>query len=194
MPPRSSIIADVPNVPAGSQGVTLQLPDPENLARVAGTVVDRRGNPVTKLEVHVSSEVVRLEWNGSSRGQAVPGASVFTDDEGRFKLAGITPEYCVLSLSGENILPRRYPLDSTMDLANLRITVGRRLRFQVELTDAGLADGLEARNSDGDAIALYRMNWQEQIRLARFPITDGRTEVLAVSDSIATFILFKGDR
>ncbi|MEQ1895587.1 MAG: carboxypeptidase-like regulatory domain-containing protein, partial [Planctomycetota bacterium] len=151
MDPHSLLRCEEAGVAAGSTDVRLVLDRSQLFARLAGVVVDGRGEPVAGLEVFAMCDALVSRLDGEIVGtQHEVAAGVVTDAEGRFELVNVPRTLAYLRLQGAETIPLEWGRGLAGGLAQLageepervRITVERRCHFRVELADPGLADEL----------------------------------------------------
>jgi hypothetical protein len=169
-------------------------------------VVTRSGAPVADVTVAPMCDGFKLRYQSevvSTSHSSVEG--VRTGPDGRFELASVPRDLVYLRVDGEDTLPVEYGRHvegglaalsgvAAGQLANLEIVVPVRMRLRVELSNPTEADGVEVLDAAGQRIVINVIAARGRREDERMPVTAGRTEVLTVTDSAATLVLFKGER
>jgi hypothetical protein len=113
-----------------------------------------------------------------------------------------------LRVEGEEILPLEYGRDTAdapgaeegssnripgKELEKLVIVVDRRCHLQVELADAGMADGLWVLDGEGRKLEINVYFGTGRRTTERSDIEEGKSHTMAVSDAAKTLVLLKGE-
>lgn len=198
-------MVDAGPFPAGSDGVEIRFA--VELRTVAGRLVGLDGTGVADVAVHANSVPIRmrLQWpDGRAQHNAEPthdGPVQRTDAEGRFRFAGLGARELFLTVRGEGVLVQHFGLDEggleaagLGPLDGLRIEVARRVEVRVELGDASAADAFTMLDARGETLPISSYAGGGQSVAASWPVRDGRTPVLAVSEAAQTVVLWRAGR
>jgi protocatechuate 3,4-dioxygenase beta subunit len=198
------LIAETEAVPAGSLGVEIELDTARLYPRVAGQIVGRDGKPVAHARVAPMCDAFRVRHMGQTVSTSHGGLDgTTTDAEGLFVLQNVPKSLVYLRIDGEDLVPLEYgrfaadgsraagelPRDT---IENLRITVGRRCHFQVELADPSFADEIAVLDDAGEALELSVFAGTGRSEGLRLPLRGGRSEVIACPDNGVMVVLRKG--
>ena len=124
-------------VPAGSEGVRVEIPADALLEELVGRVVDRRGIGVAgaRITVHLT-----LNRQGSS-SLSTRGSSAVTDAEGEFRLARVPRRGVSLGVSGSEVMPAEIGVEELERRIEAEeepvLEVARRRHFRVTILGAG---------------------------------------------------------
>lgn len=151
-------IATVEDVPAGSRGLEITLPDLDEGMTVAGRCVDPDGNGVGGVGVWVKIVIHRREIPSDPQApgeDSVAGLRTTTGEDGSFEIHGIPKGLTGLVMESDGIMPGGWPIDDTDDLRELEVTVDPRFRLTVEV-GAGLesADGFMVFDGEDEPLML----------------------------------------
>lgn len=188
--------------PLGTQDARLELPRDAVLSRVTGVVVGSDGEPIEGVEVRVriwpyevTYEDARADFVTST---PVAGPHTRTDADGRFTFhrVGATAE---LRVEGDGIVPLtigsfRNRLADALDgdPERARIVVARRHHLRVELQDEHAADRFRVVD-DGAFTAIHRFSGPIIGTTSHGQIEDGRSEVVAVAETVDTVVLLRDE-
>jgi len=177
-------------IEAGTEDALVTLPA-EPTGPVAGTLVTRDGQPAAGVVVAACVTVFAIE--GGSAAAGLPVAAE-TDAEGRFRIERMPRLGVQLTCKGSGYINRDFALDDTSSPENLRIVMLRRCHVKVELADPAWATGsirfLDANNA---VLPLVEQRARTIIMREEFDLHDGKTEVLAVSESAVLLVVTSGD-
>lgn len=181
---------------AGSDGVRLVLPT-RDVRTVAGRVVTRSGKPLADVRVAVARTAMEVTYAGkygttrSSRG--MPGTSTVTGEDGRFELDGVPPAGVFVTFVGDSILPDYRELAAGVDASALEVVVDVRCHFQVELDEPfARADRLAILDAGGEPMELSILRGDDEESGPTMPLSQGRSVVIAVGETAATLVLYRG--
>jgi protocatechuate 3,4-dioxygenase beta subunit len=191
---------ELAHVAAGAREVELVFPGGALLPKLAGRVVDGRGEPVPNLSVFPMCDAKEIRLEGqviATHHEVTRGTS--TNAEGWFELERVPKHAVYLRLQGADTLPLEWGRGLAGGLETLCgekreelvITVERRCHFQVELALAGEADELGLLDADGETLVISEFFGNGRNDTERHPIVDGRSRMLAASDKAATLVLYR---
>jgi len=209
MDPRTLLHEDVKAVAAGTTGLEIRLPTDELVPRVAGKVVGHDGTPLAGVKVFPMCDAFRMRIKGQVRSTShadLDGTT--TDAAGRFELTNLPKSFVYLRIEGEEILPLEYGRDThdlpgaaegssnripDKDLEQLVIAVDRRCHLQVELADPSSADALCVLDEQGRKLDINVYVGSGRRTSDSSPITEGKSNTMAVTDAARTLVLMKGE-
>lgn len=192
---------------AGAREIELRFPRGALHPRVAGRIVSHRGAPVAGARIFPMCDAFRTRVQGRIVGTshtALEGTR--SDADGRFELANVPKELVYVRIEGDDILPLeycragegddRFVSDETSRLPaehveELVIQVALRCHVQIALGDPTSADEVEIVDAHGAALELNVYDGDSRETHERFPVREGRSAALAVSDAAAAIVLYK---
>jgi protocatechuate 3,4-dioxygenase beta subunit len=190
--PRTLEVAEERDVTAGRADVVLRFTSSETPRRVAGHVVDGRGEPV--------EGVLLMTGRESSPGvESLLSPLVYehapvTDAQGAFEFPALCVEGTFLIPSSATIaFQDRWPLAAASDLEHLKIVVSRVCRFQVVLAgDPDEADAFFVVDAEGRRMQLtYELGNVMIGGNAAFDLSGGRSEVMRGDERATAIVLTK---
>jgi RNA polymerase sigma-70 factor (ECF subfamily) len=208
MEPETLLRMQEEDVPAGTTGVVLRMPEDALYPIVAGVVRGHDGRGIAGASIGPMCDSFRSRWEGMTLGtshSAVEG--VRTDGEGRFELVDVPKSLVYLRIDGEGILPLEYgryvegdprfentevrelPVDR---IESLEIVVDRRAHLQVELADPSSADEFALVDAEDTEIEMSTFTGNGRREGMRAPIREGRSDVVAGTDRARSLVLFQG--
>jgi RNA polymerase sigma factor (sigma-70 family) len=194
--PRTLEAAVSAPIEAGRTGVEIRLGREERHARIAGIVVDRRGNPVAGATLWADRRgAPRTEGSARSGPARIDGSRVHSDTDGAFELIGISKAATSLCLQAPDLSAIvEVSLAGETDLERLRIVVSLRCHAQVDLTGSSIsADSIGFLDAEGEAVSVTRKAGDVSFVAPRFGLVAGRSEVLSVPDEATTLVFFDGE-
>jgi len=199
MDPTTLMRSRTPGVRGGSKGVELQLLFGEAFEVIRGRVVDSRGEPVVGASVGTTCDAFQTRVQGQVVGtRHARGAEIETDAEGHFEFEDVPKDLVYFRVDHPDIVPfetgrSEQSLRSIVgeDHEDFTLRVMRRCHFQIELADASDADEFEMLDADGEVLQLSQFEGNGRRDGSRFPLIDGRTNLLAVGDRAATLVLYR---
>lgn len=190
--PRSLVLGEVAAARPGRGAPELVLPLGRGVARVAGRVLDGRGEPLAGVSVQRAwSRGTGPERGGPPRAED----QVFTDGEGRFDLgelalAGAELQLCAPSLP----VCERVKLADERDPGALEVRLARSCELQVVVRDPALADQVALLDGEGRAVLALEVRGNVAFQTPRPDLVDGRTSVLQVGETACTLVLYREHR
>jgi hypothetical protein len=120
-------------------------------------------------------------------------ASTLSDAEGFFAFQKIGGEALMLSVSGDDVMPQWFGAHVMREGEEpMELAVSVRCTFQVDLgRESQHANGLRVLDQDDAGLTLFRIGPSGSLSGNSFPIVEGRSESLGVSDSARTLVLLK---
>ncbi|MCK6445285.1 MAG: carboxypeptidase-like regulatory domain-containing protein [Planctomycetes bacterium] len=190
--PGSLAVAEIADVAAGSENVVLRFTSSETPRRVAGRVVDGRGQPVPGLFVFRGRDAAP----GHERLLAplVVEHAPVTDANGAFEFPAMCVNGAYLLVAGDGIaMQDRRRLDAAEDLEHLELRVSLECRFQVVLADPDEADGFQVRDVN-DSVLPLTLELGDVIVSGNgfFDLAGGRSEVALGDERAHSLVLAKG--
>lgn len=170
----------------GGGDVLVQLPrDP--FGPIAGRVRARDGAPATGVKLRGMVEVFA---NGGGRVRQGLGLSVVVDDEGRFRIERGPRSGVALQCSGEGWISDLVDLDLAADPEALDVVLLRRCHVRIECTGAAWADAIATfLDAAGGPVYASERRRSTEITRESTDLHEGRTGVLAISESACTLVL-----
>ena len=187
---------------AGARDVELALPADAFWKRVAGRVLSRSGEPLAGVSVSPMCDTFRLSYEGavlSTWHSSIEGT--VTDERGHFELEHVPRELVYLRLDGEESVPVEYGRHvegglgelSRGRLQDLEITVPLRVRLRVLLAAPGEADAVAVLDENGERITINVFEARGRHESPTVRLSEGRSEVLTITDSATTLVLLRGE-
>ncbi|MFN0244961.1 MAG: sigma-70 family RNA polymerase sigma factor [Planctomycetota bacterium] len=178
-----------PRVRAGEEGVVLALPGDPPLARVAGRVLSKRNVPIAAVRVHVGRQLLPEQPVNWIRG-------VETDAEGRFDLGEMVSDDLHFQLSGDTVkLVQDIELPKGAQLSELELRASLQCHVQVDLGERpDFAHAFSTLDENGDAQIMLCWIGSGALAEARFPIEDGRSQVVVVEETSREIVLYARDK
>jgi len=174
---------------AGRDDVVLRVVSDALRAEVSGRLVTRDGVPIPDAEVRLSLNTLETDYGS----QFTQGARVLSDESGRFVLSGVPYEHVYLSIDGDAIVPMSYELPRERTMDELSIVVFRRCHFRIEPADPALhADRVTFLSDAGQPLGVSHFTANSMSGYGSARLTDGRSEVLSVSEEASTAIIHRG--
>ena len=177
-------------VAAGTDGALLQLPcDP--MGPVAGRVLDRDGRPATGVRIKA---LVDIHANGGGRIAVDVPVDAGIDEQGRFRIERMPRLGTHLSVGGEGWIGVDAALEGRQSFDTIDITVLRRCHVRIECTGAAWADArAEFHDAAGTKLMISERRRSTEMYRQVVELHEGRTGVLAVSESAVTLVLSTHD-
>jgi len=198
--PATLLRVEEQHVPAGEMHARIRMTG-KVFATLSGRIVDGRGDPVRGAAVFPMCDAFETKLAGetvSTHHATVRG--VQTDAEGVFELARVPEDLVYLRIEAPDTIPLEWGRQvegglRTMigeDAGKLVIAVERRCHFQVELTVVDEADELGMLDASGQVLVISEFLGSGRRDTERHPLTNGRSNTLAVGGSAAVLVLYKG--
>lgn len=201
MDPSTLLRSDLEGVAAGRENVVLRLDAGATFGVLKGTVVDGLGKPLPGVEVMPMCDVFSVMYEGRSIGtQHETAEGDRTNDEGEFILHNVPQDLVYLRLDHPDAIPVEWGRRVEGGLARLigedidaiRIPMPRRMHFVIELEDGSEADGISILDLDGATLTVSEFVGRGRRERRLVPLTEGRSSQLAVGETAATLVLFRG--
>lgn len=190
-------------VPAGTEGVDITLRADGLTERVAGRVIDRRGEPVPGITVMIMCDAFVGQYQGRTYGtRHLHTNAVETDEQGRFEFEGVPTRDIYLRLGGDLILPLEYGrghegglegLVGADQLTDFDVPVARRTHVRVELSDPTAAQTIQFLDAEGEVLPINVMEGRGRYTVLAYELVEGRTPTLAMPDSAWTLVFRRGE-
>jgi hypothetical protein len=170
-------------------------------AELKGQIVDDRGNPVGGVRISANCDAFQAQSNGVTFStRHASGSQAQANALGRFTISDVPRNLAYLLLDHPSAIPtewgRQVPggLESMLDASagKLRIALGMRCHFRVELNEAGSIDSLGMLDQLGEPLELQQCIGRGRRSSRRMQIEEGSTSFLAVSDKARELVLYKG--
>jgi hypothetical protein len=181
--PRAGFTSEPMTAPA--ENVRLQLPEHLVHERVAGSVVDRSGAPVVGVDIGAS--LALFVSHGNRYGDTVSRTTSGAD--GRFELRSVPRYHVAFHLNGADVVPCMTKLDAAVPLHEQRFVVARRRHLRLEVDTARGAVAFRVLDGAGNELQILELTSGGSLSRDRWPLQDGRSTVLAVSEDAATVVL-----
>ncbi len=149
--------------------------------RIAGRIVSPAGAPLEGVHVKLHCPMFG--------GVHHPHSTALTDADGRFAFEDITGDRLTLWIRGEFVLPT---LENIVD-DEVELVVEALCHVKVHLTsDPHLADAFELHDANGERLPLSDIGPRSYRTNTRWPLIDGRSVALGVSDRARELVLLRG--
>ncbi|MFT7669821.1 MAG: hypothetical protein ACI8X5_002528 [Planctomycetota bacterium] len=178
-------------VKAGDQTAILR-DESRTIAFLRGKLSSPTGDPVSNVSV-----TLNLKTTITATGfQTTNGDSTVTDEFGNFTFKNVPDRYIHIQYSGEGVLPGRYEFPECSEPVDqdIEIEVLRRCHFRIELgsvypeATSGVLLDVEGKS--------LQVNSFQSVGMSGYPhamISDGRSRVLAASETAVTLVLKNGE-
>jgi len=189
------VMAEAGPFAAGARDAELRLPTDWLHARVAGRVVDRRGEPLAGVSVHSSMDVlvVPRPWFLGDLENSVDSRRTVTDADGRFAIDGPVGAFGTqLCLDAPEVVWRCIDLDPLLDLAELEVTLVRQVPLRIVVgPDAPALDHATLHDAGGGQVLISP--YATEIRLGVRDVPLGPDElVIWVPEDARRMKLWRG--
>ena len=200
MDPDTLLRTSLTEVRAGKQRVRLVMPAEASFARLVGRVVDRHGEAIAGVRVVPMCDAFVTRVQGQIAGtHHATGTPTETDENGRFELERVPRDLVYLRLDHAEGIPLEWGRRVTGGLSamigddplRVRIVMGRRCNFTVELADPTEADELSVLDETGAELSISEFRGTSRSESRRMPLLGGRSGALGVSDRAATLVLLR---
>lgn len=200
--PATLLLVEAGPFRAGRRDVEIAVPADAFFERVAGRVVGDDGAPVPGVRVKPMIDVLPVSQDGRivmTNHADLEGMP--TDAEGRFEFRRVPRKRVYLRVDGEGIFPVEHGRDAEGGLAGLcggrmegiDVPVTRRCHLKVEFAGpADAADEAGFQDDRGSEVMINVFSAWGRRETPRVPLTDGRSDTLAVPGTTRTLILFRG--
>ena len=177
-------------VPAGTDGVVLQVSAGDLRPRLRGRVLSRGGVPLGGVSVGV---LVPFTDAGYGGGKLFNGTGTTTDAEGLFELADVPRGAVLISLRGRYVEPRFHgELPAGDEVFDVRVSALCRLRFEF-LGSGEPPDRLRALDADGRRLNVTRYRPDgSSLQSQAVELDGGRSLVVGVPEETAELVLLRG--
>ncbi|MEM9379494.1 MAG: sigma-70 family RNA polymerase sigma factor [Planctomycetota bacterium] len=183
------LVHDVRGIRPGSELQRIVLPADRFVDRIEGTVVDVHGAPVEGAAVSLVAVVLQFSNGHRSEG----GASVRTDDNGRFVLERAPWRGLQISVDARpngRGGTERFPLGELAPTYPLRLRIERSVEVALQLAGEPAVDEIEVRDDGNEPLAIVEIRsggTYHSDRLQR--AQDGRFALFEVSQRAASLVL-----
>jgi hypothetical protein len=177
-------------IEAGTEDALVTLPA-EPTGPVAGTLVTRDGGPAAGVTVTAHVEVFATEGGFAAAGLQVTAQ---TDAEGRFHIARMPRLGVRLTFQGSGWINQGLALDEAAAPEHLRLVMLRRCHVRLELADPAWANGtIRFLDANNEVLGIVEERGTTIMIRQECELHDGKTEVLAVSESAVLLVVTSGD-
>jgi hypothetical protein len=165
-------------------------------------VVSRGGHPVPKVSVKTQRDTFHMKIDEGGSTSHADIEPVMTDERGHFTLSKVPKKGVYLRLDGTNILPVEFGRGVGLETESrgqpvdkLRIEVSVRCHLQVNIEDEPeLADEVEVLDQTGRPVSIDIFVGNGRRTTRRAEVAEGRSAVLAVPETAATVVFYKGNK
>jgi len=172
-------------IAAGSRAVELRLPGELVYPRVAGRVTTAGGDPVAGVKLVTHLALYRMR----SCQYSDDGASAVSDAEGRFELRAVPRVDARIGYSGEGLVPDSAAIDTDRPILDQRIVVVRRCHLRVQVDPSRFASAFTVVDAAGLVLDIMEIGTDGWSSAPRWPLEQGRSGVLSVSEKAVTLVL-----
>jgi RNA polymerase sigma-70 factor (ECF subfamily) len=178
---------EVQGVRAGTRDLVVRFGAEDALARVAGRVVGKNGDPIGGVRV-----IPVFQVPNSFLKQAQADES---DAQGRFEFAELSPDGLGFQITSEHLFfVFHRPVEPGEDLDDLELVVSRRCYVQIDLGDRKeLADRAVPENAQGKRTQIMEFLDSAIAFPEHISIVDGKSEVVSVEEDTTVVVLYKGE-
>ena len=186
---RDTLVLITAAATAGRDDVELRVASDAVGAEVRGRLLTRRGVPIAGADVRLSLDTLKTDYGS----QFTQGACVLSDESGRFVLSNVPREHVYLRITGDAIIPTSHELPAQQTTRELTIVVFQRCHFRIEPADpARPADRVMFLTDDGQSLGVSHFTANSMSGHGSPPLSEGRSEVLSVSEEARTAIIYRG--
>jgi hypothetical protein len=192
----ATLAAATTEAPAGTENATISVSSADLWDRVAGVIVDKRGNPMAGVQVTLGRNTFEIAMGKTGHYSSGGGrlGPVVTGDDGRFEFKNVAKKDVDVMATAPDILPNGMALASAARPDDVRIVVLLRCHMKVELTNPSDGDQFEVRDGAGRKIGMTTfsggMSWGTDVGT----LTAGSSEVVAVEETARTLVLLSGGK
>src|SRR5262249_39228576 len=154
--------------------------------RIAGRCVTKDGTPVAGIIVGPSLAIF-VAANAGRWGHGLPGT--FTDAGGGFELRNLPRADLVLNYSGDDIVPGTAKVDEARPLRDQQTVVARRCHLRVQIDPARGVQSFRVLDAGGAVLPILELAPGSSYTRSDWPLTDGCSGVLSVSEAGVTVVL-----
>lgn len=181
-------------IPAGSNGVVLELPTRSATSALDGVVTGRDGAPIAGATVRVSRELGSVRYLNFGFGLGLPALDTTTREDGTFSFDAITADALSIEISAQGCDSTSREI-SIAERGSGRIVVvlERHRSFRVETTRVKTGS-IQMLGADGKPRMVTSRRANQTVSLAEAPLVDGKTPVLVVGDGATTLCVLDDKR
>jgi hypothetical protein len=184
-------------IQAGDRTAEITVPPAPTWPVVSGVVRSDAGTPIAGVRVELGTEAFGV------RSRVFGGRALFsmlqaretttTDEHGRFEFEDVPKCGIRLDLASDDIVPTSRDLRDDEDAAEIDVRVFTRCRVQVELRPPlARADAIGFADAEGKGLDVLVISTNHVNAYTTVELTDGRSQVVAVS-SAARFLVLQKD-
>jgi len=192
--PRTLASAESEPVSAADSPVELRLPTHDVHERVAGRVMSKSGQPIRGVNVRLFRITYELQHENGTDNESENSEAVVTGEDGAFEFRSVPKHGVEVLATGDTILGASARLEGLGDATHIEIVASLRLHLQVEVAEPrDRVDRLKVFDANEKRVILSVFHGSGAHASFDMPIRDGRSDVLAVEDSAATLVLYRGE-
>ncbi len=190
--PETYVCLETGPIRAGTRDLRLRVPADAVLERLRGRVVTRGGVPVSGARIGV--QFITSSTKTGFVSESVAGTE--SDAEGRFELPGLPRRHVNLVVGGDDLVWTTFPAPAEgFDGSPIVVEVERLARVRLDFSAADpLPDAFSVLDADGMQLQIESRSAGGRTTSSSIPLHEGRSAVLAVSESATTLVLRKGGR
>lgn len=190
--PDTYVCLETGPVAAGTRDLRLRVPADAVLERLRGRVVARGGVPVSGARIDV--QFITASTKTGFVSESVAGTE--SDAEGRFELGNLPRRHVNLVVGGEDLVWTTFPSpEEGFDGSPVVVEVERLVRLRLDFSGADpVPDTFSLLDADGMQLQIESRSAGGRTSSSSIPLLEGRSAVLAVSESATTLVLRKGGR
>jgi len=180
--PESLNVVYSPPTRAGSGDMLLVMSEEDLKSEVAGQVISLAGRPMRHVGVGL---ILVTEGDPASafNSAIVFGKREFTDENGGFRLDRVCQRGVHLNVAADEIVPRRFLLDPSLDWSKLRIEVEERCHFRIVMADAPTGTMVvSVLDATGERLLLHLVESNQSVSGKVLPFVGPVCPVVAVSE------------
>lgn len=181
-------------IAAGTSGVEIRMPRVERIARIAGRVTSKSGDPLGRARVDLRL-VASVPGVGGREAHDLDlmGMATDTDSDGRFELRNVPRSARRVTVSSSAAaMGNTFDIADGMDLEHLEFAVALACKVRIDLSEnAERVWWAKLLDPEGRELACLVMHGNTSISCNSVSLDQGRSEVFTVSEDARTFVLFE---
>jgi hypothetical protein len=187
--PRTATCVGPQRIDAGSSGIVIELDRETGVVRIAGRMITADGEPLAAATVLVTRPIPEDPAFLPPLGPD----GLTTDAEGRFELSAQAGHGARLTFFHPTFFVFVCRLDRFADLGHLEIVAPTLCELQIALADPARARSARVLDGEDQRLQVLQFRGSEGTMLDRLYLVEGKSEVVRVSDTARTLVLYQGE-